>query len=67
MNAKTTPRPPSHSLSGPPRNLGWPLVSHSDQEVSIYEIWKWHFGMTRAPAEAQPAALVALPLPEAAP
>jgi len=34
---------------------------------AIYEIWKWHFEMKRARAEAQPAALVALPAPEAAP
>ena len=34
---------------------------------AIYEIWKWHFEMKRARAEAQPAALVALPSPEAAP
>jgi Cu(I)/Ag(I) efflux system membrane protein CusA/SilA len=34
---------------------------------AIYEIWKWHFEMKRAGAEAQPAALAALPLPEAAP
>src|SRR4029079_199898 len=32
---------------------------------AIYEIWKWHFEMKRARAEAQPAALV--PSPEAAP
>jgi Cu(I)/Ag(I) efflux system membrane protein CusA/SilA len=32
---------------------------------AIYEIWKWHFEMKRACAEAQPAALVALPSPEA--
>jgi hypothetical protein len=31
---------------------------------AIYEIWKWHFEMKRARAEAQPAALV--PSPEAA-
>ena len=31
---------------------------------AIYEIWKWHFEMKRARAEAQPAALVALPSPE---
>ncbi len=30
---------------------------------AIYEIWKWHFEMKRARAEAQPAALV--PSPEA--
>jgi copper/silver efflux system protein len=34
---------------------------------AIYEIWKWHFEMKRARAEAQPAALVAQPSPEAAP
>jgi len=34
---------------------------------AIYEIWKWHFEMKPARAEAQPSALVALPLPEAAP
>ena len=34
---------------------------------AIYEIWKWHFEMKRARAEAQPAALAALPSPEAAP
>ena len=34
---------------------------------AIYEIWKWHFEMKRARAEAQPAALVALPSPEVAP
>jgi hypothetical protein len=33
---------------------------------AIYEIWKWHFELKRARAEAQPAALVALPSPEAA-
>ena len=33
---------------------------------AIYEIWKWHFEMKRARAEAQPAALVALQSPEAA-
>jgi Cu(I)/Ag(I) efflux system membrane protein CusA/SilA len=31
---------------------------------AIYEIWKWHFEMKCARAEAQPAALV--PSPEAA-
>jgi copper/silver efflux system protein len=34
---------------------------------AIYEIWKWHFEMKPARAEAQHAALVALPSPEAAP
>ena len=34
---------------------------------AIYEIWKWHFEMKRARAEAQPAPLAALPSPEAAP
>jgi Cu(I)/Ag(I) efflux system membrane protein CusA/SilA len=34
---------------------------------AIYEIWKWHFEMKRARAEAQPAALVALLSPEPAP
>ena len=34
---------------------------------AIYEIWKWHFEMKPARAEAQPAALVALPSPEVAP
>ena len=33
---------------------------------AIYEIWKWHFEMKRARAEPQPAALAALPSPEAA-
>jgi copper/silver efflux system protein len=36
-------------------------------DPAIYEIWKWHFELKRARAEAQPAALVALPSPEAAP
>jgi copper/silver efflux system protein len=34
---------------------------------AIYEIWKWQFEMKRARAEPQPAALAALPSPEAAP
>jgi Cu(I)/Ag(I) efflux system membrane protein CusA/SilA len=34
---------------------------------AIYEIWKWHFEMKRARAEPQPAALAALPSPQAAP
>ena len=34
---------------------------------AIYEIWKWHFEMKRARAEAQPTLLAALPSPEAAP
>ena len=34
---------------------------------AIYEIWKWHFEMNRARAEAQPAVLVALPSPEEPP
>ena len=34
---------------------------------AIYEIWKWHFEMNHARAEAQPAALAALLSPEAAP
>ena len=34
---------------------------------AIYEIWKWHFEMKRARAEAQPALLAALPSPETAP
>ena len=42
------------------------LVGGSGYPV-IYEIWKWHFEMKSIRAEAQPAALVALPLPEAAP
>jgi Cu(I)/Ag(I) efflux system membrane protein CusA/SilA len=33
---------------------------------AIYEFWKWHFEMKRARDEVQPAALVALPSPEAA-
>jgi len=34
---------------------------------AIYEVWKWHFEMRAARAEAQPALLAALPSPEAAP
>jgi Cu(I)/Ag(I) efflux system membrane protein CusA/SilA len=33
---------------------------------AIYEIWKWHFAMKRPRAEPHPAALAALPSPEAA-
>jgi len=33
---------------------------------AIYEIWKWNFEMKRDRAEPQPAALAALPSPEAA-
>jgi predicted RND superfamily exporter protein len=33
---------------------------------AIYEIWKWHFEMKRAHAAPQPAALAAVPSPEAA-
>jgi copper/silver efflux system protein len=31
---------------------------------AIYEIWKWHFELKRPRAEAQPAALAALPSPQ---
>jgi Cu(I)/Ag(I) efflux system membrane protein CusA/SilA len=34
---------------------------------AIYEIWKWHFEMKRARAEAQSVLLAALPSPAAAP
>jgi hypothetical protein len=34
---------------------------------AIYENWKWHFEMKRARAGVQPAALIVLPSPEAAP
>jgi Cu(I)/Ag(I) efflux system membrane protein CusA/SilA len=33
---------------------------------AIYEMWKWHFELKRGRAEPQPAALAALPSPEAA-
>ena len=33
---------------------------------AIYEMWKWHFELKRGRAEPQPAALAALPAPEAA-
>jgi Cu(I)/Ag(I) efflux system membrane protein CusA/SilA len=34
---------------------------------AIYEIWKWHFEVKPACAEAQPALPAALPSPQAVP